>query len=78
MVSAIINISDHANRILNIVKAKYSLRDKSEAINVVTQIYEEDVLEPELRPAYAKKLKSIIKNEKRVAVKNFRKEYGLE
>jgi len=78
MVSAVINISDHANRILNIVKAKYNLRDKSEAINIVTQIYEEDVLEPELKPEYDKKLKHIIKNEKRIPVKNFRKEYGLD
>ncbi len=78
MVYAVINITEHANRILNIIKAKYDLKDKSEAINIVAQIYEEDVLEPELRPEYVKKLKGIVKNEKRVAVKNFRKEFGIE
>jgi len=78
MVCAIINIPEHANRILNIVKAKYGLKDKSEAINLVTQIYEEEVLEPELRPEYAKKLKGILKSEKRVNVRDFAKEFGLE
>ena len=35
MVQAIINISNHANHILNIVKAKYDLRTKSEAIELM-------------------------------------------
>ncbi len=78
MVYAVINITEHANRVLNIIKAKYGLKDKSEAINIVAQIYEEDVLEPELKPQYVKKLKGIVKNEKRIAVKNFRKEFGIE
>ena len=77
MVYAVINITEHANRVLNIIKAKYGLKDKSEAINIVAQIYEEDVLEPELKPQYVKKLKGIVKNEKRIAVKNFRKEFGI-
>ncbi|HIH13796.1 MAG TPA: DUF2683 family protein [Nanoarchaeota archaeon] len=61
MVQAIVNVSDHANRILNIVKAKYGLRDKSEAIEIVTQEYEEEILEPELRPEYIEKLKKLEK-----------------
>lgn len=55
MVQAIINISDHANRILNIVKAKYGLRDKSEAIDMMASKYEENILELELRPEYVEK-----------------------
>ncbi len=78
MVYAVVNITEHANTILNIIKAKYGLKDKSEAINVVTQVYEEDILEPALRPVYSRKLKKILKSEKRVAVKNFAKEFGLE
>lgn len=78
MVQAIINVSDHANRILNIVKAKYGLRDKSEAIEIVTKEYEEEVLEPELRPEYIEKLKKL---EKQKPVKvgtfaEFKKRYG--
>lgn len=52
MVQAMININEEANRVLNIVKAKYGLRDKSEAINLVVKEYEENSLEPELRPEY--------------------------
>lgn len=59
MVQAIINIDDNANRILNIVKAKFSLKDKSEAINMITHQYEQEILEPTLRPEYIKQLDKI-------------------
>lgn len=59
MVQAIISISDHANMVLNVVKAKYGLRDKSEAINMMAEQYEENVLEPQLRPKYVEKIKQI-------------------
>lgn len=61
MVQAMINVTEHVNRVLNIVKAKYGLKDKSEAINIVVAEYEENLLEPELRPAYRDKLSKIIK-----------------
>lgn len=61
MVQAMININEEANRVLNIVKAKYGLKDKSEAINIVVKEYEQEFLEPELRPAYIEKLKRIEK-----------------
>ena len=63
MVQAIINIEDQTNRVLNIVKAKFGLKDKSEAINVMAKQYEKELLAPQLRPEYLKKLKGI-KNEK--------------
>lgn len=55
MVQAMININEEANRVLNVIKAKYGLRDKSEAINLIVKEYEESFLEPELRPEYIKK-----------------------
>jgi hypothetical protein len=61
MVQAIINIDEKTNRILNILKAKYGLKDKSQAINLMAQHYEQDILEPELRPEYLVKLKKIRK-----------------
>ena len=61
MVKAMINISTQANQILNIVKAKYNLKDKSEAIEVVTLAYGSDLLEPKLKPEYIKKAKKISK-----------------
>ena len=55
MVQAMININEEANKVLNIVKAKYGLKDKSEAINFVVSEYEQEFLEPELRPEYIEK-----------------------
>jgi len=69
MVQAMINITEHANRVLNIIKAKYGLKDKSEAIDLVVNGYEESILEPELRPEYIKKLQKIEK-EKGIPFKN--------
>ncbi|KHO45830.1 MAG: hypothetical protein QS99_C0012G0063 [archaeon GW2011_AR4] len=61
MVQAIIDIDDHTNRVLNVVKAKYGLRDKSEAIDIMAKQYEDALLEPQLRPEYVEKLKEIKK-----------------
>jgi len=76
MVQAIINIDEKTNRILNILKAKYGLKDKSEAIDVMAQKYEEEILEPELRPEFIKKMKKRQK-EKTVEIKDFKKHFGL-
>ncbi len=59
MPKAMIQISEDANRIINIVKAKYSLKDKSEAIDKLAEEYGKTLLEPELRPEYLSKLKRI-------------------
>ena len=77
MVQAIINIEDHTNRILNILKAKFGLKDKSEAIDLMAEQYEEEVMEPELRPEYIEKAKRIMK-QKAIPVENFAKRYGLK
>ncbi|MAF51202.1 MAG: antitoxin [Nanoarchaeota archaeon] len=61
MVQAMININERTNRVLNVVKAKFGLKDKSEAINLVVDEYEGSFLEPELRPEYKKKLQKIVK-----------------
>ena len=52
MVQAVVKLSERSNRVLNIVKAKYGLRDKSEAIEKITAEYEQEILEPELRPEF--------------------------
>jgi uncharacterized coiled-coil DUF342 family protein len=76
MVKAIIDIDKHTNQVLNIVKAQYDLKDKSEAIEKVVDIFEEEVMEPELRPEYIEKIKKIRK-EKSIKVKSFEEQYGL-
>ncbi|MDI6654265.1 MAG: DUF2683 family protein [Methanobacteriota archaeon] len=77
MVQALVNIDERANRILNVIKAKYGLRDKSDAINVMAIEYEKELLEPELRPKFVEKMKKRQK-EKTVRITNFAKHYGLE
>ncbi|MDO8741255.1 MAG: DUF2683 family protein [Candidatus Woesearchaeota archaeon] len=61
MVQAMIQISESVNQILNIVKARYNLKDKSEAIEKVVADYGEDLLEPELRPEFIERLQKIKK-----------------
>jgi len=63
MVQAIITLGEHENRILTIVKGKYGLKNKSEAVNLLIDKYEDELLEPQLRPEYVKKLKRIEKQE---------------
>jgi len=52
-----IDISEDANAVLNIVKAKYRLQDKSEAIEKVAEEYEQYLLE--IRPKFLENLRRI-------------------
>ena len=77
MVKAIIDVDEHTNRVINVVKAKYGLKDKSQAIEAMAAKYEEEVLEPGLRPEYIEKAERISK-EKTIPVgsmNDFRKRY---
>jgi len=70
MVQAMINISENSNQVLNIVKARFNLKDKSEAIEKVVLDYGEEMLEPELRPEFIQKIKRIEKEGKFKSFKN--------
>ena len=61
-VSARIELGEYANRVLGIIKIKYGLKDKSEALNKFIEIYGEDILEKEADEEYAKKVISISNN----------------
>jgi len=61
MVQAMIEIPKEANQILNIVKARYNLKTKSEAISKIVIECGANILEPELRPEYLEKLERIRK-----------------
>ena len=61
MVQSIIDLGENEDRILNIVKAQYRLKNKSQAIALITKIYSESFLEPELNPKYLEKLEKIRK-----------------
>ena len=76
MVNALIKINDNVNRILNLIKAKYGLKDKSEAIAFVVGNYIDNENEPELRPEFVEKMRKIQK-QKSIKVNNFAERYGL-
>ena len=76
MVHALVEIDENTNRVLNIVKAKYGLKDKGEAIQIVVERYIEEEDEPELRPEFIEKIK-LIEKQKSIRVKDFAKRYRL-
>lgn len=61
MVQALINLNEHEATVLNIIKAKFGLKNKSAAVNMILKDYEQEFLEPELRPEYEKELEQIDK-----------------
>ena len=77
MVQALIEIDENTNRVLNVVKAKYDLKDKGEAIELVVSNYIEKENEPDLRPEFIEKIKKIQK-QKSIHVKDFAKRYELK
>jgi hypothetical protein len=78
MVKNIIDLGERESRVINIVKAKYGLKDKSQALSVIIKRYEESELEPQLRPEFVKEIDETLKNGKFVKVKDFAEEYGLK
>ncbi len=76
MVQAMINISDEANQIVNIVKAKHNLKDKSKAIEQVILEYGVEMLEPELKPEFIEKMKKR-QAEPTVKISDFKKHFRL-
>lgn len=61
MTQAIVNFGEHEDRVLNIVKGKYGFKNKSQAVNFVIKKFEEEMLEPKLRPEYREELLKIDK-----------------
>ena len=76
MVQALVKIDDNTNRVLNIVKAKFDLKDKGEAIGFVVREYIPFENEPELKPEFIKKMQKT-KKQKSIRVDDFAKRYGL-
>ena len=56
MVDARVHLNNYSNRVLGVIKAKYGLRDKSEALNKFVQMYGPNEVEPEVKESYVKKI----------------------
>ena len=78
MVKSVITLTEKESRIINIVKAKYGLKDKSQALSIILNRYEECELEPQLRPEFIKEIEEARKKGKFIEVKDFAKEFDVE
>lgn len=80
MVKALIDIDEDTNRLLAMIKAQFGLKDKSQAIEVLAEEYEEMVSEHKVRPAFLKRLKKIEKGRKIKigTLEDFKKMYSIK
>ncbi len=69
MVQSVIDISSNLDRVLNIVKAQHGFKNKSQALELILNVYSESFLEPELRPEFIARLEKI-KKEKGIPFKD--------
>lgn len=56
MVYARITLSEYANQVLNVIKAKFDLHDKSEATNKFIEMFGDEFVEKEANDKYLKKI----------------------
>lgn len=61
LISARVELDDYANRVLNIIKIKSGLKNKSEALNKFIEMYGDDIMEREATEEYVKKAIEIAK-----------------
>lgn len=61
-ISARVELGDYANRVLGIIKIKYGLKDKSEALNKFIELYGDDILERDATEKYVKKIITVSNN----------------
>jgi len=55
-ISARVELDDYTNKVLGIIKIKFGLKDKSEAINKFIEIYGEEIIEKSPSEEYVKKI----------------------
>jgi len=77
---AIVDIDEEANKVLNVLKVQYRLKDKSQAINEMAKQYKALVLKSRIRPEYLRKLERIQKEPiiRIGSSADFRRRYGLK
>ncbi len=61
MPKAVIELSERATRVVNVVKAKEGLKNKSQAIERIVAEFEEIILDPNLRPEFVEDVQRIRK-----------------
>lgn len=61
MVLARMELNEYTNQVLNVIKAKFNLHDKSEALNKLAEIAGDEFVEREASDEYIKKVIEIDK-----------------
>ena len=56
LISARIELDVYTNKVLAVLKAKYGLRDKSEAIKKFAELYGDEIVEKEANEEYIKEI----------------------
>jgi hypothetical protein len=74
MVQAIIELDEETNRVLNIIKAQRSFRNKSEAVGFVVSEYAEMAGQPELRLDFVERVREAERG-RFIKVDDFAKQY---
>jgi hypothetical protein len=59
LISARVELNDYTNRVLGVIKIKFGLKNKSEALNKFIELYGDDVIEKEVSDEYLKKVIAI-------------------
>jgi len=59
MISARLTINEYTNKVLNVIKAQFDLKDKSEALNRFVKMFGEEIVEKEPKEEYIKELLEI-------------------
>jgi len=59
MVFARVVLNDYSNKVLNVLKAKFGLKNKSEALNKFLEMFGPEIVEREVDEEYIKKVINI-------------------
>jgi len=59
------DISEYSSRVLGVVKEKYGLKDKTEALNKFAEMFGEEFVEKELKEEFVNEILEITKSEEK-------------
>ncbi|MBU1203459.1 MAG: DUF2683 family protein [Nanoarchaeota archaeon] len=76
MVQAVIDFNEDALKVVNTIKGVFGFKNKSQAVNMIINKFEQESLEPELSRGYIKRL-SKIRREKGIKFKDIDELRGL-
>lgn len=59
------DISEYSNRVLGVIKEKYGLKDKTEALDKFAELYGEEFVEKELKEEFVNEILEITRDEEK-------------